>query len=198
MTVLPRPLVLASTSSYRADLLKRIVADFQICAPRVDETVVKGEIPSATALRLAREKALAVSSRLPGYLVVGSDQVAELDGKAIGKPQSPDRARAQLLACSGRTVDFHTAVCLVDPVSSGDQQSEALDTTRVVFRILSESEISRYLAIDEPFDCAGSFKIEQAGVTLFERVESTDPTALIGLPLIALSRLLRQAGVMLP
>ncbi|HET9031296.1 MAG TPA: nucleoside triphosphate pyrophosphatase [Dokdonella sp.] len=194
----PRPIVLASSSPYRAELLKRVVAEFETCAAQVDETAVEDEMPAATAIRLARNKASAVASRYPDCIVIGSDQVAELDGEAIGKPHDFDRARAQLLACSARIVDFHTAVCLIDPDSGSDRQIETLDTTRVVFRELGEAEISRYLAIDKPFDCAGSFKIENAGVALFERVESSDPAALVGLPLIALCRLLRQAGVQLP
>ena len=198
MSTLPRPLVLASTSRYRAELLNRIVADFHAWAPEVDESVIAGENPIASAIRLARAKAQAVSARFPDSLVIGSDQVAELEGQIIGKPGNLARAQEQLLSCSGRIVDFHTAVCLIDPDAPGDRCSEAVDTSRVVFRDLGEAEISRYLATDEPFDCAGSFKVEHAGVTLFERVESNDPTALIGLPLIALCRLLRQAGGVLP
>ncbi len=198
MNSVARSVVLASTSRYRAELLARIVPKFQTCAPQIDESPTQGELPAATAARLAREKGLAVASRFPNCLVIGSDQVAELDGQTLGKAGNLDRARSQLLACSGRVVAFHTALCLIDTGSSAAQSTVAIDTTRVVFRNLTEAEVSRYLAIDEPFDCAGSFKIERAGVSLFERVESTDPTALIGLPLIALCRLLRAYGMTLP
>lgn len=198
MSGLPRPLVLASRSRYRAELLKRVVAEFETCAADVDETAVDGESPALTAARLSRVKALAVAERYPGKLVIGSDQLAELDGGPLGKPGCVELAHAQLRACSGRTVTFHTAVCLIDSASLTGEPLEAMDVTRVVFRALTDAEIARYLDLDSPFDCAGSFKIEQAGVSLFERVESADPTALIGLPLIAVCRLLRKIGWPIP
>lgn len=198
MTTSPRRLVLASTSTYRAELLRRIVADFEIYAPAVEETVQSAESPMMTATRLAREKANAVARVYPASLVIGSDQVADLDGTLLGKPGNLERAQAQLKQCSGRVVAFHTAICVADSASGQTVFREAIDTTRVVFRILDVMEITRYLAIDRPLDCAGSFKVEHLGVSLFERIESSDPTALIGLPLIALCRLLREAGMSIP
>lgn len=198
MSALPRPLVLASTSRYRAELLRRIVADFLLCAPDIDESAESDESPAATAARLAREKAKAVADRYPDHLVIGSDQVADLDGQLLGKPATLANAHAQLTRCSGRVVVFHTAVCLIEGKAEGPTFHQAIDSTRVVFRSLRSAEISRYLALDEPFDCAGSFKIECSGSTLFERVESTDPSALIGLPLIVLCGMLRLAGLTIP
>ena len=131
-------------------------------------------------------------------LIVGSDQIADLDGRILGKPGIADVARQQLAACSGRGVIFHTAVCLIDTRQQPAQIHIGIDTTRVVFRDLHEDEIARYIAAEKPLDCAASFKAEGLGIALFERIESTDPTALIGLPLIVLARLLRAAGVALP
>ena len=193
-----RPIVLASTSRYRAELLRRIVADFLLCAPHIDESPESDETPASTASRLARDTAKAVADRYPAHLIIGSDQVADLDGHLLGKPASLANAHAQLTRCSGRAVVFHTAVCLIESKAEGPIFQEAIDTTRVVFRSLKSAEISRYLALDEPFDCAGSFKIECAGSALFERVESTDPSALIGLPLIVLCGMLRNAGLSIP
>lgn len=198
MTAALQRLVLASTSVYRAELLRRIVADFEICAPAVDEAVQSDETPIITATRLARAKASAVARQYPLSLVIGSDQVADLDGTLLGKPGSLERAQAQLMQCSARVVAFHTAVCIADSTSGQIVFREAIDTTRVVFRVLDPTEIARYLAIDRPLDCAGSFKLERLGVSLFERVETTDPTALVGLPLIALCRLLRESGISIP
>lgn len=192
------PLVLASTSRYRAELLRRLVDDFGVDAPEVDESAQPGEPPSALASRLAAAKALAVADRHRGALVIGSDQVAELDGTALGKPLGADRARVQLEACSARRVDFHTAVCLVDTRGGDFVVHGGLDTTRVQFRTLSVAEIARYLDRDEPWDCAGSFRVERIGIALFERIDSSDPTALVGLPLLTVCRLLRAAGVPLP
>jgi septum formation protein len=188
--------VLASTSRYRRELLSRLVPDFAVVAPAVDETPAPGETPAMLAVRLAEAKARAVAASEPGALVIGSDQVAELDGRPIGKPGTAERARAQLAASAGRAVVFHTAVCLVDTRSGA--VDAAIDRTVVVFRPLAADEIARYVAHEDPIDAAGGFKAEGAGIALFERIESTDPTALIGLPLIALSRLLRSAGFTLP
>lgn len=188
-------LVLASTSRYRRELLARIAPKFRTASPDVDERPLDGEPPAVLALRLAKAKAHAVAATNPGALVIGSDQVAELDGTSLGKPGSVEKARAQLLACSGRNVVFHTAVCLHDPRHQGPGDHMAIDTTRVVFRALDAAEISRYIERESPLDCAGSFKCEALGIGLFERIETTDPTALIGLPLIALCRMLREAGV---
>jgi septum formation protein len=189
-------IVLASTSRYRRELLSRLVADFDVAAPDVDETPQTNETPSALAARLAEAKARAVAAGRTDALVIGSDQVAELDGRPIGKPGTAERARAQLAASAGRTLVFHTAVCVLDTRSA--TIDAAIDRTEVVFRALSADEIARYVARENPLDAAGSFKAEGAGIALFERIESTDPTALIGLPLIALARLLRAAGFTLP
>lgn len=191
-------LVLASTSRYRRELLARLTPTFGTMSPAVDETPLAGEHPRAIAARLAVAKARDIAARRPGALVVGSDQVAALDDRTLGKPGSAAAACAQLAACSGRAVDFHTAVCLLDARTSTAREFIASDLTRVVFRHLDTAEIERYVSIEAPLDCAGSFKAEGLGITLFERIQSDDPTALIGLPLIALAHLLRGAGITLP
>lgn len=191
-------LVLASTSRYRRDLLSRLTADFRVVAPNVDEAALPGESAASLATRLAAAKALAVARECPGALVIGSDQVAELDGRAIGKSGTRDAACRQLAASSGRTVVFHTALCLADARAQPPSTYDAIDQTRVVFRTLGADEIARYVDRESPLDCAGSFKAEGLGIALFERIETTDPTALIGLPLIALARLLRAVGIALP
>ncbi|WP_411834577.1 Maf family protein [Pseudoxanthomonas mexicana] len=187
-------LLLASTSSYRRQLLERLRLPVRPARPEVDETPLPGEDCPALARRLARAKAAAIAAQHPESWIVGADQVAELDGRAIGKPGHREAARSQLAAMSGRTVRFHTAVCLM----RGDACHEALDATDVRFRPLAPAEIERYLDAEQPFDCAGSFKCEGLGIVLFEAIDSRDPTALIGLPLIALSRMLREAGFELP
>jgi septum formation protein len=189
------PLVLASTSRYRRELLGRLGLPFEVDRPEVDETPLAGESPADTAVRLARAKALAVAQRHPGAWVIGSDQVADLDGRALGKAGGREPALAQLQACSGKRVVFQTALCLV---RAGDSSLAALDLTEVVFRTLGREEILRYLDAEQPYDCAGSFKCEGLGITLFDAIHSQDPTALVGLPLIALSRALREAGYRLP
>ncbi len=195
----PSPaIVLASTSPYRAELLRRVVPVFTCAAVSVAEDAFDGEAPGATAVRLAAAKAQAGADAHPGALVIGSDQVAELDGLAMGKPGTLARAHAQLAACSGKQVLFHTAVCMADDRGSERVLHHACDLTRVEFRALDEAEIRRYLEKDSPLDCAGSFKAERLGVALFEGIESRDPTALIGLPLIRLCSLLRQAGIAIP
>lgn len=190
------PLVLGSTSRYRAELLRRLCEDFTQDAPGTDEIHLSGEPPSDRAIRLAIAKADAVAVRHPGALVIGSDQVAELDGLALDKPGSAERARQQLRRSSGRTVQFHTALCLLD--GRDGTRHVHVDITRAVFRPLSDGEIERYVACEQPLDCAGSFKCEGLGISLFERIETNDPTALVGLPLIALARLLRKAGRTIP
>lgn len=191
-------LVLGSTSRYRAELLRRLTARFRQAAPDVDETRRPGEAPRALAQRLALAKAQAVAQRQPGALVIGSDQVAALADETLGKPGDAATARAQLAACSGRRVDFHTALCLVDARDPTAPRIHAdIDLTTVQFRVLGAAEIARYVEREQPLDCAGSFKSEGLGIALFERVTSEDPSALIGLPLIALCRLLRSAGVAL-
>ena len=188
-------LVLASTSRYRRELLARITAQIRQIAPDTDETPLPMETPAALAARLAQAKAGAVALRCAGALVIGSDQVAELSGKILGKPGTAEHARDQLAACAGREVVFHTAIHLFDTRVEPAREYAAMDTTRVQFRALDAAEIARYVERESPLDCAGSFKSEGLGVGLFERIVCEDPTALIGLPLIALCRLLRQAGI---
>lgn len=192
---MPR-LILASTSAYRRALLERLGLPFDTARPDVDETPLSDETPQALAVRLARAKAEAVlDPTQPDDWVIGSDQVAELDEEPLGKPGSTARAEAQLRAMSGREVRFLTAVCLAGP---GGRRLEALDVTTVHFRPLSNGEIARYVDRERPLDCAGSFKSEGLGITLFEAIENRDPTALVGLPLIATARLLREAGFVAP
>ncbi|HEX8779261.1 MAG TPA: Maf family nucleotide pyrophosphatase [Rhodanobacter sp.] len=189
-------IVLASTSRYRAELLHRLLPEFGQRAPGTDETALPGELAGARAARLALAKAMAVADGLRDALVIGSDQVAELDGGVLGKPGTVANARAQLAASSGRVVHFHTALCLLD-TRCGRHQLH-VDHTRAHFRALSAAEIERYVAREQPLDCAGSFKCEGLGISLFECIDSEDPSALIGLPLIALARLLRATGVAVP
>jgi septum formation protein len=189
-------LVLASTSRYRAELLRRLGVEFESCAPGTDETPVAGESPPARARRLAIAKAEAAADTRRDSVVIGSDQVAELDGTLLDKPGTAARAREQLLASSGRQVDFHTAVCVLD--TRDGRRHVHVDHTCVRFRRLQEKEIARYVEREQPFDCAGSFKCEGLGISLFEGIDNTDPSALIGLPLIALARLLRGCGIALP
>jgi septum formation protein len=190
-------IVLASTSRYRAELLRRLLPDFEQVAPGVEEISEPDEAPIQRAERLARLKARAVAENFSDAIVIGSDQVAELDGRVLDKPGGTANARSQLQSCSGRAARFHTAVCVLDTRGS-PQVAEATDLTRVVFRTLSSEEIARYVERERPLDCAGGFKAEALGISLFERIESTDPTALIGLPLIALARLLRERGLAIP
>ena len=189
----PRRLVLASTSRYRAALLERLGLPFLVAAPGLDETALPGEAPAQTTLRLAEAKARAVAVRFPDALVIGSDQIADCAGEPVGKPGSRDAAFAQLRALSGKTVVFHTGVALVDAASG--RCASTLVNVASTFRTLDTTEIGAYLDREAPFDCAGSVKSEGLGIALFERIESSDPTALIGLPLIALCRLLRGEGI---
>lgn len=191
---MPGPLLLASTSPYRRELLARLRLPFECLPPAVDESPLPGEAPAALALRLAEEKAGEVHARQPAAWVLGSDQVADLEGRILGKPGSIEAARAQLRAMSGRAVGFHTALCLAGP---GFRET-AIDTTRVRLRALGEDEIERYLHAEPATDCAGSFKAEGLGIVLFEAIDNQDPTALVGLPLIATARLLRRAGFRIP
>lgn len=191
-------LVLASTSVYRRDLLARLGTPFRQQSPQVDEAALPGEAPAVLAARLAAAKADVVAAMNPDALVIGSDQVADCAGSILGKPGDLPRARQQLRTSSANRVVFHTAICLIDTRSALARKFHAIDTTTVVFRDLTDAEIERYLVRERPFDCAGSFKSESLGIALFEHIESQDPTALVGLPLIALCRLLREAGVDLP
>lgn len=188
-------LLLASTSPYRRELLARLRIPFDVARPEVDETPSPGESPSALAQRLAAAKGDAIAVLERDAWVLGSDQVAELDGLPLGKPGGRDAALAQLTSMSERRVAFRTAVSLVHCELG---RFAALDTTIVQFRALTGAEISRYVDAEQPYDCAGSFKSEGLGIVLFEAIETTDPTALVGLPLIATARLLREAGFSLP
>jgi septum formation protein len=189
-------IVLGSTSRYRAGLLRRIIDGFEQVAPDTDETPRPDETPRARAARLSEAKARAAAANLRDALVIGSDQVAALGSTLLRKPGSIEIAREQLRASSGRHIDFFTGLCVFD--TRERRARSALDHTRVVFRELTAAEIDRYLERERPLDCAGSFKSETAGIALFERIESVDPTALVGLPLIALARLLRESGFPLP
>jgi septum formation protein len=191
----PPPVVLASQSPYRRELLGRLLPDFVAAAQHVDESPRPGEGPEALALRLAVLKAQSGAARHPGAIVIGSDQVASRSGVLLGKPGTAEQAEADLLACSGSTVEFHTAVCVIAP---GHAVQTHVDTTRVRFRDLDPELVRRYVAADQPLDCAGSFRVERRGVILFRAVESEDPTALQGLPLIWTAAALRQCGIDLP
>lgn len=186
-------LVLASTSPFRRELLVRLGLPFATAAPDVDEQRREAEPPRDLTQRLAEAKARAVASQFPGALIIGSDQVACLDTRVLGKPGSRERAVQQLRAASGREVAFETGLCLYD--ARNDKAEVCCETYRVQFRDLSDAEIAGYIEREQPFGCAGSFKSEGLGVALFERMEGADPTSLIGLPLIRLSALLRAAGV---
>lgn len=191
-----RLLILGSTSRYRRELLQRLALPFEVVAPDVDETPLPDETPRDLALRLARAKAWAVARRHPQAVVIGSDQVADLDGEPLGKPGNHERAVAQLRRMRGRTVVFQTALAVVCE-ATGFEAVE-LAPVRVVFRDLSDAEIERYLRAEQPYDCAGSARSEGLGIALLDRIDSDDPTALIGLPLIRTCRLLRAAGMTLP
>ncbi len=187
------PLILASSSAYRRALLERLQWPFEVLTPAVDETVLPGESPAATALRLAESKAYQVAESRKAGLVIGSDQVADRDGHAVGKPRDHDDAVRMLSELSGRTVVFHTALALVN-AANGRVQRECVDVTSR-FRVLGAAEIDAYLRREQPYDCAGAVKAEALGIALFESIQSDDPTALIGLPLIALVRMLRAEGL---
>ncbi|HEV8261812.1 MAG TPA: Maf family nucleotide pyrophosphatase [Burkholderiales bacterium] len=189
-------LILASTSRYRKDLLSRLGIAFETVAPEIDETPLSGEHVSDTARRLALAKAQAVRARFPGALIIGSDQVAVCDGVRLDKPMTHAVAVQQLRHVSGRSVTFHSAVALLN-AGSGRIQSRLVPTT-VKFRRLDDAEIERYLHREPAYDCAGSAKAEGLGISLAESIESSDPTALIGLPLIALSNMLREETLFVP
>ena len=189
----PRDLVLGSTSAYRRALLERLRIPFTVAAPDVDESTLPGETPQQTAVRLALAKAHAVAQSRQDCVVIGSDQVADLHGEALGKPGNFERARSQLQRMSGQTVLFHTAVAVVCPALQFVEQ--ALVPVQVKFRTLSEAEISHYLLAETPYDCAGSAKSEGLGIALLERIDNSDPSALVGLPLIETARMLRAAGI---
>ena len=190
-----RPLILGSSSRYRHELLSRLGLAFDVVSPAVDETPQAGEDPAALALRLALAKARAVAANFPQAVVIGSDQVADLDGLPLGKPGSHERAVAQLRQMRGQTVIFQTAVAVVC-AASGFEQVE-LAAVKVRFRDLGDEEIENYLRSEQPYDCAGSAKSEGLGIALLESIDNDDPTALVGLPLIRTCRMLRAAGITL-
>ncbi|MGD9842376.1 MAG: nucleoside triphosphate pyrophosphatase [Steroidobacteraceae bacterium] len=188
--------VLASTSIYRRQLLERLQLPFTVHSPGIDEAPLPNEDVTSLVYRLAKQKAEAVASRYPDSIIIGSDQAAVRGAHILGKPGTVEAAITQLKAANGTQVVFHTAVHVIDPQH---QQHEAhIDATIVKFRALSEEEISRYIAAENPLDCAGAFKAEALGISLFERIDSQDPTALTGLPLIWLAGALRRAGLLLP
>jgi septum formation protein len=191
----PMPLILASTSRYRRELLERLGLPFNIARPEVDESPLAGETAPDLARRLAHAKASAIAAQHPEATIIGSDQVAALGNQFLGKPGTRENALAQLGALSGHEAVFHTAVCVLQ---RAEPPREAMDATVVRFRKLTAAEIERYIDAEQPLDCAGSFKSERMGIALLERIETLDPTALVGLPLLALSRLLREKGFALP
>lgn len=194
----PQPrLILGSSSIYRKELLSRLHLPFDVMVPDIDETPSANESPDATALRLAQQKAIFIGKQAPNSLVIGSDQVATLDGEQIGKPGTHANALKQLQKMRGRKVVFHTALCLLDTridLTSPRIQLENIQTF-VTFRDLPDAELDAYLHIEQPYDCAGSAKNEGLGIAIIEKIESSDPSALTGLPLIALTTMLRRVGI---
>lgn len=190
------PLVLASSSAFRKDLLSKLGLPFECASPDIDETALANESAHDTALRLSEAKACALKAQFPKHLIIGSDQVALLDGKHIGKPLTHENAVVQLNKASGKQVRFYTGLCVLN--SETDSKHSLVETVDVHFRNLSLDAIERYLRIEQPYWCAGSFKCEGLGISLFERIESRDPNTLIGLPLIALCDMLRTEGIQIP
>ena len=188
-----RNLILASSSSYRRMLLERLQLPFQSAAPHINEEALPGEDAETLARRLAAEKAAALKAQFPDSLIIGSDQVAECDGRLLGKPGTATNAQEQLEYCAGKAVHFHTGLSIYD--SRTDRQITACECYSVYFRALSSGEIARYIELDNPLDCAGSFKAEGLGVSLFEKMEGSDPNTLIGLPLIRLISMLAEFGI---
>jgi septum formation protein len=189
------PIVLASTSPFRKELLQRIGIDFETAAPDIDESPLPGEAPENLVKRLSEAKARVIGKIRPG-LIIGSDQVASVGDEILGKPGTHENAVAQLRKLSGKLVTFQTGLCLLN--SASNQAQVDIIPFRVQFRELDAQQIERYLQADQPYNCAGSFKSEGLGITLFERMEGEDPTALIGLPMIRLTDMLMQAGLVLP
>ena len=189
----PRCLILASSSRYRQELLAKLGLPFAAAAPAIDESARPGETPTALSRRLAEEKARALAERFPAHLIIGSDQVAMLDGVQFGKPGNAERTASQLRAASGKTVEFFTSVCVLD--SAKGLARTDIDQTLAHFRTLTDAQIEGYVEKERPFDCAGGFKSEGLGIALLERLETADPNALVGLPLIRLVGLLEKFGV---
>lgn len=186
-------LVLASTSPYRQELLARLGVPFETVAPKVDETPLPGELPDATAERLSLAKARAVVKQFPGALIIGSDQVALLEGRQLGKPGTHDKAVAQLQSMRGKALEFHTALTLLNALSGATQTATV--PVRLVMRDYSDAQIEAYLKKDQPYNCCGSAKSESLGIGLIARFETEDPTALVGLPLIKLTEMLAREGL---
>ena len=191
-----RPLVLGSTSPFRRELLQRLGLAFDTAAPQIDESRATGESPEELVSRLALDKARAVAADHPGALIIGSDQVAVIDGAILGKPGNRENAISQLLQASGKVVTFHTGLCLLN--AANDTAQAVVEPFRVHFRSLSRAQIERYLDREQPYGCAGSFKSEGLGISLFSRLEGNDPNALIGLPLIRLVEMLEREGINVP
>lgn len=193
----PAKLILASSSAYRRELLSRLHLPFESIAPDIDESALPGELPEHTALRLAQEKAAAIAKDHPESIIIGSDQVATLDGEQIGKPGNHQAALQQLQKMRGKQVVFHTALCLMDNRKNASNPNIQLQNvqTLVSFRDLGDEELDAYLHIEQPYDCAGSAKNEGLGISIIEKIISNDPTALTGLPLIALTGMLRHIGI---
>jgi MAF protein len=189
----PRPLVLASSSRYRQALLAKLGLAFEAGTPSIDESAREGETPLQLSIRLAEEKARALAVRFPAHLIIGSDQVAMLDGIQLGKPGDHSQTVRQLRAASGKTVEFLTSVCVLD--SATGQALTEVDRTLVLFRPLTDKQIKGYVNKERPYDCAGGFKSEGLGIVLMEKLETEDPNALVGLPLIRLAGLLEKFGV---
>lgn len=195
-TTAPRSLILASTSKYRNMLLQRLALPFDCESPKTDETASNNEAPADLVSRLATQKALVVANNNPSAIVIGSDQLAVFEDRIVGKPGNHELALQQLLSFSGQSIDFLTAVTVFCREIGFYEQYT--DCTRVCFRSLEQEEIERYLQQEKPYDCAGAFKVEALGITLFESIKSDDPTALIGLPLIQTAAMLRKAGLLAP
>ena len=193
-----KPLILASTSPYKKKLLERLNISFTCASPNTNEQPIRNEQPQSLAIRLAQEKALAVAKHHPEAIIIGSDQVGEHKGNILNKPGNFDQAFKQLSAQSGQTVYFHSAIALASTLKTGEiSKKTALNTTKVVFKELTNQQIEHYLKTEQPFDCAGSFKSEGLGISLFKSIESNDPTSLIGLPLIPLCSILEDFGFMI-
>ncbi len=190
------PIILGSTSPFRHNLLKKLRIDFTAVAPDIDEQALPNESPAELVSRLAFEKAVAVSTHYPNALIIGSDQVASIDQRLLGKPGNRENAIDQLLSASGRCVTFYTGLCLLNSFSGRKQV--ICETFRVHFRSLERHQIERYIDQEKPYNCAGSFKSEGLGISLFERLEGNDPNSLIGLPLIQLIRMLGNEGIQIP
>ena len=191
-----QPLILASTSTYRHELLNRLYLPFLTQAPNCDESAHRGETAKALVLRLSKEKVESVKDLHPGAIIIGSDQVAEMDGEIIGKPDSHMAAVQQLSYLSGRSVTFNTGLSVYN-TATGSIQSDNINT-HVKFRVLNRKQIEAYLSVEQPYDCCASFKSEGLGITLVRQIDSRDPTALIGLPLIRLTEMLAQIDIELP